>query len=125
MPTDVCAFVARVEVIARLDDMCGELLQQWIKKFKTRPQRVRLRTLCLQRSLTPTLSQIIFFRDGVSEGQFPQVLASGPYLSCCFSCSLSNAPFSFTEVNAIRVACQKIDREYKPCVGLSSPFEQR
>ena len=40
------------------------------------------------------LRQLIFFRDGVSEGQFSQVI---------------NA-----EVQGIRVACQKINLKYKP-----------
>lgn len=75
---------ARVEVIERMDDMCYELLQQFTTKVGRKPET------------------IIFFRDGVSEGQFPIVLA--------------------IEVQAIRVACQKLDRNYKPLVPSSSFF---
>lgn len=65
---------SRVEMIQDLGDMVMKLLKQ--APFK--PQR------------------IIMYRDGVSEGQFPQALQS--------------------ELNAIRLACQRIDPNYKPAI---------
>ncbi|GAA5989351.1 hypothetical protein JCM11641_002771 [Rhodosporidiobolus odoratus] len=66
----------RVEVIQDLASLVHDLLGQFKEVVKVKPER------------------IIFFRDGVSEGQFPHVLDR--------------------EVNAIRLACQKIDTSFKP-----------
>ena len=99
---------ARVEVIANLDDMCLGLLNQFVAKNKKRPASVSPSSLPLpplldivrcalrERKLTRSLLQLIFFRDGVSEGQFSQVLS--------------------IEVNAIRLACQRISPDYKPAL---------
>lgn len=67
---------SRVEVIAHLDQMTSALIKQFETKLRVRPQR------------------LIFFRDGVSEGQFAQVLA--------------------TEVASIRLACKKLGNDYSP-----------
>ncbi|ORY67946.1 Piwi domain-domain-containing protein [Leucosporidium creatinivorum] len=74
--TSVRVQSSRVEVIAHLDDMTATLIKQFQDKLKVKPQR------------------LIFFRDGISEGQFPQVLA--------------------TEVAAIRLACKKLGADYSP-----------
>ncbi|ORY67956.1 Piwi domain-domain-containing protein [Leucosporidium creatinivorum] len=67
---------SRVECIAEIGAMVQDLLKQFHKSVKVKPQR------------------LIFFRDGVSEGQFSQVMDQ--------------------EVNAIRIACQSLEATYKP-----------
>jgi hypothetical protein len=52
------------------------------------------------------------FRDGVSEGQFAIMLDQGPSPICLFATTRANE--IGTEVNAIRVACQSIQADYKP-----------
>lgn len=66
----------RVEIIVNLAEMIIELLRTFYKKTGVKPER------------------ILFFRDGISEGQFKQVLNS--------------------EVAAIRVACEALDANYRP-----------
>ncbi|KAK4057062.1 hypothetical protein OIO90_001962 [Microbotryomycetes sp. JL221] len=67
---------SRIEVIANMDQMVLQLLQQFEARLRVKPKR------------------LIMFRDGVSEGQFPQVLAN--------------------EVSAIRIACKKLAADYNP-----------
>ncbi|BGP17240.1 hypothetical protein JCM10213v2_005258 [Rhodosporidiobolus nylandii] len=69
---------SRVEVIQDLANLVQSLLQQFHATTKKKPEK------------------IVFFRDGVSEGQFSQVINH--------------------EVNAIRLACQKIDQSFKPAI---------
>ncbi|GAA5844204.1 hypothetical protein JCM11251_006715 [Rhodosporidiobolus azoricus] len=69
---------SRIEVIQDLSSLVHSLLLQFRDTMKIKPER------------------LIFFRDGVSEGQFPQVLNH--------------------EVNAIRLACQKIDANFRPSI---------
>ncbi|SCZ91253.1 BZ3500_MvSof-1268-A1-R1_Chr1-2g01288 [Microbotryum saponariae] len=70
---------SRVELISDLEGMMMELLRQFHSTNRVPPAR------------------LIFYRDGVSEGQFAQVLSS--------------------EVAQIRSACQKIDPNYNPTIS--------
>ncbi|GAA6043764.1 hypothetical protein JCM8097_006662 [Rhodosporidiobolus ruineniae] len=69
---------SRQEVITDLGPIILDLLQQFKTTAKVKPQR------------------LIFFRDGLSEGQFGAALSH--------------------EVNAIRLACQKIEPSFKPSI---------
>lgn len=66
----------RQELITELASMVREMLIEFYKSTRFKPQRV------------------IFYRDGVSEGQFLQVLQH--------------------ELNSIRVACRKLEEDYQP-----------
>ncbi|GJN91402.1 hypothetical protein Rhopal_004423-T1 [Rhodotorula paludigena] len=66
----------RQEIIANLAEMVQSLLEQFRKEVRIQPE------------------QLIFFRDGVSEGEYARVLTG--------------------EVNAVRLACQRIDVNFKP-----------
>lgn len=66
----------REEIINDLANMIRELLIQFYKKTKAKPRK------------------IIFYRDGVSEGQFDQVLKY--------------------EVRAVQEACMKLEQDYQP-----------
>ncbi|WP_411023510.1 Piwi domain-containing protein, partial [Salmonella sp. s51228] len=66
----------RQEIIAELASMVRDLLINFYKCTHFKPQR------------------IIFYRDGVSEGQFQQVLNH--------------------ELRAVREACTKLEQDYKP-----------
>lgn len=66
----------RQEIIAELSSMVKELLIQFYKATHFKPTR------------------IIFYRDGVSEGQFDKL--------------------QFLELNAIREACMKLETGYQP-----------
>ncbi|SCV71313.1 BQ2448_2901 [Microbotryum intermedium] len=70
---------SRVELISDLEGMMMDLLRQFHSMNRVPPAR------------------LIFYRDGVSEGQFAQVLSS--------------------EVAQIRSACQKIDPTYRPTIS--------
>ncbi|KAK4705643.1 hypothetical protein P7C70_g546, partial [Phenoliferia sp. Uapishka_3] len=72
----------RVEIITELKDMVKALLDQWIAKSKSKPENM------------------IFFRDGVSEGQYATVVEY--------------------EITAIKAACREIDPRYNPKVIPSS-----
>ncbi|KAG0005891.1 Eukaryotic translation initiation factor 2C [Entomortierella chlamydospora] len=67
---------ARTETIADLGDMMIDLLRTFYQTCGEKPTR------------------ILFYRDGVSEGQFAEVLKN--------------------EIAAIRAACQRLDINYKP-----------
>ncbi|KAG0370845.1 Piwi domain-containing protein [Gamsiella multidivaricata] len=67
---------ARTENISDLSDMAVELLKTFFQTCGRKPER------------------ILFYRDGVSEGQFGEVLAS--------------------EVAALKAACQRLEANYKP-----------
>ncbi|KAF9112449.1 Eukaryotic translation initiation factor 2C [Mortierella sp. AM989] len=67
---------ARTETIADLADMTADLLRTFYQTCGEKPQR------------------ILFYRDGVSEGQFSQVLK--------------------TEIAAVRAACHRLDANYNP-----------
>lgn len=67
---------SRVEIIDDLKSMFKEQVQYFVQANRTRPQR------------------ILFYRDGVSEGQFAQVLDF--------------------ELSAIKAACGEIDPSYNP-----------
>ncbi|GAA6005920.1 hypothetical protein JCM10207_007275 [Rhodosporidiobolus poonsookiae] len=67
---------SRQEHIEELAQMVYGLLSDFRENVKVKPE------------------QLIFFRDGLSEGQFPQALHH--------------------ELNAIRLACQKLDPTFKP-----------
>ncbi|ORZ13829.1 Piwi domain-domain-containing protein [Lobosporangium transversale] len=69
---------ARTETIADLSDMVMELLKTFYQSCGEKPER------------------ILFFRDGVSEGQFAEVLK--------------------IEVPAIRAACQRLEISYMPAI---------
>ncbi|KAF9087913.1 eukaryotic translation initiation factor 2C, 2 [Mortierella sp. AD031] len=69
---------ARTETIADLGDMTVELLRTFYQNCGRKPER------------------ILFYRDGVSEGQFAEVLK--------------------TEVNDLKAACQKLEAGYKPLI---------
>ncbi|KAI1320706.1 Eukaryotic translation initiation factor 2C [Mortierella claussenii] len=69
---------ARTETIADLTSMTIELLRIYYQSCKSKPER------------------ILFFRDGVSEGQFPQVLKQ--------------------EISALRAACLQLDASYRPLI---------
>ncbi|XP_032815439.1 protein argonaute-2 isoform X2 [Petromyzon marinus] len=79
-PSRYCATVRvqqhRQEIIHDLSSMVRELLIQFYKSTRFKPTR------------------IIFYRDGVSEGQFQQVL--------------------YHELLAIREACIRLEKEYRP-----------
>uniref|UniRef100_A0A8C4QRB8 Protein argonaute-1 n=1 Tax=Eptatretus burgeri TaxID=7764 RepID=A0A8C4QRB8_EPTBU len=79
-PSRYCATVRvqqhRQEIIQDLASMVRELLIQFYKSTRFKPTR------------------IIFYRDGVSEGQFQQVL--------------------YHELLAIREACVRLEKEYRP-----------
>jgi eukaryotic translation initiation factor 2C len=86
---DCCFYAARLyaqrtprgqayEMIHDLDKMVLDLLKEHHNKNKMFPKR------------------IVFFRDGVSEGQFSLVLRF--------------------EINKIRTACQQIHQGYKPAI---------
>ncbi|XP_016401338.1 protein argonaute-3-like, partial [Sinocyclocheilus rhinocerous] len=79
-PSRYCATVRvqrpRQEVIQDLASMVRELLIQFYKSTRYKPTR------------------IIFYRDGVSEGQFRQVL--------------------YYELLAIREACISLEKDYQP-----------
>ncbi|KAK4699963.1 eukaryotic translation initiation factor 2C, partial [Phenoliferia sp. Uapishka_3] len=66
----------RVEIIAELKEMVKTLLDQWIAKNKVKPEN------------------LIFFRDGVSEGQYATVVEF--------------------EISAIKAACRELDPRYSP-----------
>ncbi|KAG1092763.1 hypothetical protein G6F42_019121 [Rhizopus arrhizus] len=66
----------RTEIIADLPNMIKEVLKNFYQSCGQKPER------------------ILFYRDGVSEGQFKQVMDS--------------------EVAAIRAACASLDKNYKP-----------
>lgn len=66
----------RIEIIADLGNMVKELLKSFYQTCGQKPER------------------ILFYRDGVSEGQFKEVLQS--------------------EVSQIRAACASLDKNYKP-----------
>ncbi|KAI7907008.1 Piwi domain-containing protein [Cokeromyces recurvatus] len=66
----------RTEIIADLANMIKEVLKNFYQSCGQKPER------------------ILFYRDGVSEGQFKQVMDS--------------------EVAAIRAACASLDKTYKP-----------
>ncbi|KAJ6661468.1 hypothetical protein lerEdw1_014377 [Lerista edwardsae] len=86
-PNRYCATVRvqqhRQEIIQDLAAMVRELLIQFYKSTRFKPTR------------------IIFYRDGVSEGQFQQVLS--PTLSVLHH-----------ELLAIREACIKLEKDYQP-----------
>ncbi|ORY48823.1 Piwi domain-domain-containing protein [Leucosporidium creatinivorum] len=67
---------SRLAIVSHLDNMTATLIKQFEDKLRIKPHR------------------LIFFRDGISEGQFPEVLA--------------------TEVAAIRAACKKLGGGYSP-----------
>lgn len=67
---------ARTDIISDLSNMVVELLQKFYKETGLKPER------------------ILFYRDGVSQGQFNQVMT--------------------TEVAAIHKACETLDKDYKP-----------
>lgn len=67
---------ARTDIISDLSNMMVELLQKFYKETGLKPER------------------ILFYRDGVSQGQFNQVMT--------------------TEVAAIHKACEALDKDYKP-----------
>ncbi|KAG0302521.1 hypothetical protein BGZ98_007426 [Dissophora globulifera] len=69
---------ARTETVADLSDMAKELLKAFYQTCGRKPER------------------IVFYRDGVSEGQFKEVLE--------------------TEVQAIKAACVSLDANYKPAI---------
>ncbi|KAF9342402.1 argonaute 1, partial [Mortierella sp. AD094] len=69
---------ARTENIADLGGMVVELLKTFYQTCGQKPER------------------ILFYRDGVSEGQFAEVLRS--------------------EVESVRAACQTLDVNYKPSI---------
>ncbi|KAK3837132.1 MAG: Piwi domain-containing protein [Linnemannia elongata] len=69
---------ARTETIADLGDMTVELLRTFYQNCGRKPER------------------ILFYRDGVSEGQFAEVLK--------------------TEVADLKAACQKLEAGYKPTI---------
>ena len=74
------------QIIADLEDMVNSLLKTFYKASKKQPTR------------------IIFYRDGVSEGQFAHVVVQ--------------------EVSAIRRACLRLDAKYRPkltYVSVASP----
>ncbi|CAJ0642584.1 11300_t:CDS:10 [Entrophospora sp. SA101] len=68
----------RTEIISSLQEMVQELLKVFYKETKRKPQR------------------ILFYRDGVSEGQFEAVKT--------------------TEVEQIRKACTQLEATYKPAI---------
>ena len=68
----------RTEIIADLANMVKELLKSFYQACGQKPERM------------------LFYRDGVSEGQFKQVMDS--------------------EVAAIRAACSSLDKNYKPTI---------
>ncbi|KAG1056148.1 hypothetical protein G6F46_003280 [Rhizopus delemar] len=68
----------RTEIIADLANMVKELLKSFYQSCGQKPERM------------------LFYRDGVSEGQFKQVMDS--------------------EVAAIRAACSSLDKNYKPTI---------
>ncbi|KAG0279423.1 argonaute 1 [Linnemannia exigua] len=70
--------VGAVEVIEGLPALMMDLIASYKQIMKHHPQR------------------ILFYRDGVSESQFPEILR--------------------TEVKAIKIACQQIDPKYKPAI---------
>ncbi|BGP42098.1 hypothetical protein JCM10449v2_006100 [Rhodotorula kratochvilovae] len=69
---------SRLEIIARAEEMVLKLLKQFHAKHGFPPER------------------LIFLRDGISEGQFSQVIS--------------------TEVVAIRIACARFNPDYKPAL---------
>ncbi|KAJ9070224.1 hypothetical protein DSO57_1010708 [Entomophthora muscae] len=69
---------SRVEMIGELKEMVKQLLKSFFKNTRVKP------------------AQIIYFRDGVSEGQFQEVLLS--------------------EMTAIKQACAEIEKGYAPKV---------
>lgn len=70
---------SRVEIIEDIGNMFREQVDNFVLSNKIRPQR------------------ILFYRDGVSEGQFAQVLKF--------------------ELTAIKAACRQIDPEYNPKIS--------
>nr|AGH55731.1 argonaute B2 [Brachionus calyciflorus] len=78
-----CSYYGKIskfayEMIHDLDKMMLDLLQSYFNQSKAYPKK------------------IVFYRDGVSEGQFPLVLRH--------------------EINKMREACQKINPGYKPAI---------
>ncbi|CAG8654357.1 5692_t:CDS:10, partial [Ambispora leptoticha] len=69
---------ANVEIIANLGDMVKELLKTFYQTCGRKPER------------------ILFYRDGVSESQFRQVL--------------------YDEMNAVKAACQSLEVGYNPTI---------
>ncbi|KAL1922369.1 uncharacterized protein VTP21DRAFT_9908 [Calcarisporiella thermophila] len=67
---------SRMEIIKHLSSMVKELLRAFYKTARCKPE------------------QILFYRDGVSEGQFGEVMQS--------------------EISAIREACASLDKNYNP-----------
>jgi len=68
----------RVEMLTTLKNMAASLLVKFYKNTKRKPER------------------IIFFRDGVSEGQFQATID--------------------VELSALRLACLSLDRSYRPAI---------
>ncbi|KAG0212796.1 hypothetical protein BGX28_005643 [Mortierella sp. GBA30] len=69
---------ARTETIADLSGMAVDLLKTFFQTCAQKPDR------------------ILFYRDGVSEGQFAEVLK--------------------TEIAALRAACRRLEEDYKPSI---------
>ncbi|CAG8517980.1 1404_t:CDS:10 [Racocetra persica] len=70
--------MGRTEIIADLANMVKDLLRNFYQTCGRKPER------------------ILFYRDGVSEGQFAQVLEG--------------------EINAVRAACSSLNESYKPTI---------
>ncbi|XP_051175773.1 protein argonaute-2-like isoform X2 [Leptopilina boulardi] len=69
----------RAEIIQNLEEIMGIQLRTFYEKTKQKPKK------------------IIFYRDGVSEGQFPQVM--------------------YYELKAIRNACKRLSADYEPKIS--------
>lgn len=110
-PNRYCATVRvqqhRQEIIQDLAAMVRELLIQFYKSTRFKPTR------------------IIFYRDGVSEGQFQQVGSYAPTCRLLLFCksSLRSEQVWFIswlaqvlhhELLAIREACIKLEKDYQP-----------
>jgi eukaryotic translation initiation factor 2C len=89
----------RQELIVDLTNMVKELLIQFYRLTHFKPYR------------------IIFYRDGISEGQFEKVFIIIIFNLVIISYNISinyKMKLQFIELNAIREACMRIEKDYQP-----------
>ena len=87
------------EIIAELQTMVRALLIEYKRKTCSEPSR------------------IIFYRDGVSEGQFQQVHA----ISCladCYQTLYYTIQVLEEELRAIQLACSSLSKNYRPGITM-------
>ena len=88
------------EIIAELQTMVRALLIEYKEKTHSQPTR------------------IIFYRDGVSEGQFQQVHAVVSCLADCYQTLYYTIQVLEEELRAIQLACSSLNKSYRPGITM-------